>query len=347
MISKNIKYYRLLKGMNKKELAEAVDVTPMAISNYENGKRRPEMPILKRIANVLGVQVSDFLATRNKNLSFSHNEFRKCASLSKGKQDLIKEMIEDYASRFMDITEILGENVLPKSPCTNGLTISMDPEKDGSVLRNYLGFSKSGPIDNLLESLENKGFLIISEDIDEDKFSGINGYVNETPYIAINSNMTSERIRSTIAHELAHLMFDWSKTELTPKDIEQYATSIAGAFLFPKDSAIQELGVRRLSISKDMEKIAKKYGISMLLLAKRSEILKIVTPSKAREFYVLASKNGWRKSEPSRIDKERPLLFEQLVYRAVSENEINTRKASELLRIPYKKVVNDCFFANT
>ena len=112
--------------MSKKELATAVEVTPMAISNYENGKRKPEMPILNRIASVLGVQVSDFLASRNKNLSFSHNEFRKCASLSKGKQDLIKEMIEDYASRFMDIADISGENLLLKSPLTERVRIGQN-----------------------------------------------------------------------------------------------------------------------------------------------------------------------------------------------------------------------------
>lgn len=48
MISKNIKYYRLIKSMSKKDLAEAVNVTPMAISNYENGKRKPEIDILKK-----------------------------------------------------------------------------------------------------------------------------------------------------------------------------------------------------------------------------------------------------------------------------------------------------------
>lgn len=37
MFSKNLKYYRLKKNMSKKELASLVQVTPMAISYYENG----------------------------------------------------------------------------------------------------------------------------------------------------------------------------------------------------------------------------------------------------------------------------------------------------------------------
>ena len=41
MFEKNLKYYRLKNKMTRKALAEAIGVTPMAISNYESGKRRP------------------------------------------------------------------------------------------------------------------------------------------------------------------------------------------------------------------------------------------------------------------------------------------------------------------
>ena len=47
MISKNLKYYRLKQNMTKKELASLVNISPMAITNYENGKRRPDMKIIK------------------------------------------------------------------------------------------------------------------------------------------------------------------------------------------------------------------------------------------------------------------------------------------------------------
>ena len=70
MFSKNLRYYRLKKSMTKRELAEQLNITPMAISNYESGKRKPDMEILKRMANVLGVRVSDFLAVRNENFIF-------------------------------------------------------------------------------------------------------------------------------------------------------------------------------------------------------------------------------------------------------------------------------------
>ncbi len=70
MFNKNLKYYRLKNAMSKKELAEQIHVSPMAISNYENGKRKPDMDLLKQMAKVLGVRVSDFLAIRDEKLAF-------------------------------------------------------------------------------------------------------------------------------------------------------------------------------------------------------------------------------------------------------------------------------------
>jgi hypothetical protein len=61
-------------------------------------------------------------------------------------------------------------------------------------------------------------------------------------------------------------------------------------------------------------------------------------------FYVKAAKDGWRKNEPPRIDKEDPTLFKQLVYRAINENEISIQKGAELLRIPYNEIVTNCCF---
>ena len=75
MFGKNLRYYRLRNSMTKKELAEKCDLTPMAITNYENGDRMPSMDILKKLASALGVRVSDFLVARNENLVFEHGKF--------------------------------------------------------------------------------------------------------------------------------------------------------------------------------------------------------------------------------------------------------------------------------
>ncbi|MBQ3286592.1 MAG: helix-turn-helix domain-containing protein [Firmicutes bacterium] len=338
VFSKNLKYYRLKNQLTKRALAEMVGISPMAVTNYEDGSRNPDIEIVARLANVLGVRVSDFLDQRDENLVFQHGEFRKNASLKVSQQEFIRESVEEYFGRLMTVVEILGGEVLPDALCCHELILSDDDEQNAALLRRYLGFAPDGPIENLIGHLENKGILIYECKIENNKFSGMNGLVNNRPYIIFNPNMSTERNRSTIAHELAHLMFDWPDT-MTDNDIEKKANSISGAFLFSKTDAVRELGVRRSSITNAMLIVAKEYGISMMLLAIRAKQCGIINEAAARSFYIKANKLGWRTNEPSRIEAEHPSLFEQLVYRAVNEEEISIQRGAELLQKPYNDIL--------
>ena len=191
---------------------------------------------------------------------------------------------------------------------------------------------------DLIGKLENKGVLVFECPVSNSKFSGMNGSVNGRPYVVLNPSMSTERNRSTAVHELAHLMFDWPK-DMSDKDIEDQATAIGGAFLFPKEDAIRELGVKRSSVTQDMILVAKEFGISMMLLVTRAKLCGILTDQAAKHFYMLASQVGWRTSEPTRIEPEHPSLFDQLVYRAVNEEEISIQRGAELLQRPYTDIL--------
>lgn len=153
-------------------------------------------------------------------------------------------------------------------------------------MRRHLGIAEEGPVNDLITILENKGILIYVCDIESNKFSGMNGFVNDRPYIIVNGNMSPERNRSTIAHELAHLVFDWPD-DMAEKDAEDTATAIAGAFLFPKADAIRELGIRRNRVTNDMTLVCREYGISMFLLVKRAHIANIISKDAAQRFICL------------------------------------------------------------
>ncbi len=344
MFSKNLKYYRLKKNMSKKELASLVQVTPMAISHYESGERKPGIDVIKAMAEALDVRVSDFLCNRNENITFVHGEFRKGSKLSKNQQEYVCESVEEYMNRFYTIVDILGGEVLPEAPACHGAALSENAEQDAKALRKYLRISEEGPVGNLVELLENKGILTFFLDIDSDTFSGMNGLVDKRPYIIVNKNMSPERIRSTIVHEMAHFIFEWPDN-MKEKDVEERATAISGAFLFSEKDAKRELGIRRSTVTKDMELTCREYGISMYLLVKRANMCGIITNSAAKDFYIKAGQHGWKRNEPVRINMEEPMLFSQLVFRAVSENEISVQKGAELLKRPYDFVANQCFAA--
>ena len=77
MFCKNLKYYRLKNNMSRKELASLAGISPMSVSYYENGERRPGMDTIKKLAEVLGVKVTDFLSSRDDSLNLSMENFGK------------------------------------------------------------------------------------------------------------------------------------------------------------------------------------------------------------------------------------------------------------------------------
>lgn len=340
MFEKNLKYYRLKKGMTKAALAEECGVSPMAISNYESGKRRPDMAIINKLAKALGVHVVDFLSSRNDSLNFVHGEFRKKAVLTKSEQEYIREAVEEYFGRFFTAVDYLGGDPLAEKPKHKPLTITGDYEVDAAKLRNYFELPKYGPVEDIVAIIENQGFLVLFLDIENDAFSGMNGYVNDYPYIIIRSGMNVMRKRTTIVHELAHLLFDWSKVEL---DEEKYATAIAGAFLITRKDLFRELGQKRTSMTWDMTLVCKEYGISTYMLATRASQVGILSKGAAKEFYIKANKLHWRTEEPDwGIKQEETNLFKQLVLRAVNEENLGIKRAAELLKVPYTTVEKEC-----
>lgn len=334
MLEKNLKYYRLRSGLSKRELASRIGVSAMAISHYENGERKPEIDILRRLAGELGVKLADFLAVRSGNHQYGHCEFRKNRALSKTDEEFICESVEEYFDRFFNVVDALGGEVLPACPEIRCVQVGSDAEEAARLLRKHLGFAEEGPIQNLVGAMENKGVLIFRCGIENAHFSGMNGTVDGRPYLILNANMTPERQRSTLVHELAHV-FCVFPDDMPEKEREDFATAISGAFLCPREDMLRELGVRRTRITYDMIMVAKEYGVSTLLLMKRANLLGMISDAVYKDFMIRASQNGWRKNEPSRIPEETTNLFEQLTIRAVNEDEISQLRGAELLKLSY------------
>lgn len=60
-IGERVRASRLTLGATQASLAAAVGITQSALSNYENGKREPSLPLLTAIAGALHVSLGDLL----------------------------------------------------------------------------------------------------------------------------------------------------------------------------------------------------------------------------------------------------------------------------------------------
>lgn len=160
VFNRNLRYFRLKKGLTQEALAERVNVAPVAIMSYESGRRKPDMEILKRLAETLDIRISDFLAVRSEDMVFTHSAFRKNSKPSLFQQEFLYETVEEYFNRFMTVVDILDSAVLPDAPVCHALILTKNDEKNAASLREYLGFAKDDPLKGLMDELENKGILI-------------------------------------------------------------------------------------------------------------------------------------------------------------------------------------------
>ena len=75
-IGERIKQARKAKGIKRKELAEKIGTTPQTICRYEADGRRPKVDAMLKIAEVLGVPVSDLLGEPRPATPTDHTEAR-------------------------------------------------------------------------------------------------------------------------------------------------------------------------------------------------------------------------------------------------------------------------------
>ncbi len=338
MIGKNIKFYRLLKGISQEDLAQQIGLNKMAVSNYEMDKRNPEMAIIQKIAEALDVSFSALLSQQDQQLVIEHGAFRKQSSIKKGTQDLIFGKLDRYLGRLFNVISILGETVLAPSPSIERKRM-MNCEEAGQYLRKLLCLPTNGPIGNITDILENNGYIICPVEMDERGFSGNSGMVNGRPYIAVNTTMPAERQRFTLIHELAHLVFIFNDVE----DEEKLVDDIAGAFLLPEQDIRRELGPKRNSIISDLRIIQKEYGVSMSSIVARAHQTGILNKTHYEMTMKWLNKNGLLHNTSSNMDPEKTHLLEQLTLRAASEEEISISKAAELLDRPFWEVRQLCF----
>lgn len=327
-IGKNIQYFRLQKGASQQWLADAIGVSKMSISYFENDKRRPDIATVKRICSALDVSLEKFMAFSD-GVTLSDGSFQKSDDksddLSATQKNAILAQIRYSAQRYYDACTIANVD------CSkSALPIDKVPMPDSLVdaaayMRKALDFPISGPVGNLTQILENKGVYVVAVKQDDSKVStkGFFGYhaVSNKGFavIAFNEEMTCVCQRMALAEGLAHLLFSDAS--------EHQINNTANHFLLPGPDLIRELGRKRQNISfKEMQLVGKEYGVSGQCVVLRAREEGIIT----RETYSCIQ-NGKHYPADAYKNDELPVRLLQLVCRAYTDNLIGISKAAELL----------------
>lgn len=327
--------------MSQRELSNKLEgqVSSTAIEKYEKGLMMPSSSALILLSKALGMKLDYFFRPFTVAIDTKKFEFRKSASMGVKKVESIKYMVCAEIEKYLEIEGILGNMTTFTLDYSNILVEGEDEAKLlARRLREDLNIG-SDAIVSAVELLESCGVKIIEIDHD-DKFSGTCNTAGTIPVIVINRNMTSERKRITIFHELGHLLMHCAEGV----DEEKMCNIFANEVLIPSDKFKSLLGASRHDISLvELQAIQREYGISVDALMAKAAQLNIITNNRYTSYY--KKKNALpafkEAVEASHYPLEHTNRFERLVYRALASEVISTSKAAALLDISVNEVRNN------
>jgi len=330
-MGERLKMARARAGLSLRNLAELVEVSPMAISKYERGVAVPGSAVLIKLAKVLGVKPEFFF--RPSKVMLSEPLFRKKKSLSAKSKRMILGEVQDWVERYMEVENILfGEPPAFQMPgfFFNAISSLEDVEGVAEDLRREWGLG-GDPIENLSEVLEDRGLKVGLVD-GRVGFDALTlWFDNKWPVIALNRDLPGDRRRFNLAHELGHML----RVENTVS-IEKAAHRFAGAFLVPAEAARRELGLKRSKLNHlELHLLKHKYGMSMQAWIYRAKDLGIINEYVYANLFRTFHKRGWHQKEWGEpLPPEEPERMKRLVMKALAEDLITRSRASELLGRP-------------
>lgn len=332
IFAQNLFNARKLRTFSQQKLADELEVSKQMISKYEKGQSMPSSQILIKLTQVLNLNLDYFFTPPT--VSLGDINFRKKSRLGQKKIDAIKEEVRIKISNYLEIEKILQIDSIFKNSVQKQRISSLE-DVEAIVLKIREDW-KIGldPIHNIIQILEDQQIKVIEIAEEEKLFDGMATIIDDKyAVIVINKNFGIERKRFTLFHELGHLLLDLPECDI--KTEENFCNYFAGEFLLPKSSLIDEFGESRNAISlKELITVQEKYGISVPAIIYRLVDSHILSKLKQQQFYIEMNTDSELKKL---VNKERfktpeySNRYEQLVYRAYSQEFITVAKAASLL----------------
>ena len=298
---------RLAAGKTQSSLATEIDVSQAFLSKLEDGLK-PDVPrkVVESLADSTGYPV-DFFFREGARRSMSEELFRKTKSVG--------AKVLSRADALVNIKRLEIEILLPKveletrdRPEWEPEDFSGGPREIARRLRHLWRLSQ-GPIENVIELLEDCGCVVIYFDFGTPKIDGLTMFAADgTPLVFLNPQFPVARLRATAAHELGHVIMH----RVPSAEAEEEAWQFAQEFLMPEAeirSSLYPINLDKLIAQK------RKWRVSMQMILRWAKNLGVLKESYYKYLMTQISKRGWRKLEPfdDEWPREEPTLLEEIV----------------------------------
>lgn len=310
-----LQFLRERYGCSLRELAQKINYSTTTISKWEKGKSVPSNEIVAKLATIFNVHDNFFFST-GVIPNFSGTVFfRKGAVLPKRNEIEAKSQARLFAMVDQKITLDYGlrgyESYGIEEKNTQFQVLDKEEIKQKAIdLRNLLQLG-DGPINDMTHVAERMGIRVMFSDLDSEKIDAITCWVNDQPYIILNSRrLSSVRIRFNLAHEIGHIILhskypqEIVNNTALHKTIEHEANQFAGEFLIPDRSLALDMDRTNMQY---LIELKRKWKISLQALIYRGEEIGLISSRQALFLRQTIYRNNWRINEP--LDKSIPIEY--------------------------------------
>ncbi|MPY20057.1 helix-turn-helix domain-containing protein [Paenibacillus glucanolyticus] len=335
-----IRSARMARGLTITELAQKLEVTKQALSQYELGHSSPSGEIFMRLVNILGFPTGYFFKPLNTDVpngTVFYRSLKSTAQKSREIQSSRLDMLEDIFKHIEEYIDFPDVNLPNVDELVSGDLDGDDIEEIASRLRRHWGLG-NGPISNVTTLLENNGIIISKMKFDDLNVDAYSQWRGNRPYVFVGADKEAAgRLRFNLMHEVGHLiMHKW----VTPidlkeklKQIEGEAHRLSSAFLLPRETFARE--VMSTSLNHFIE-LKKRWNVSIQAMIKRCEDLEILNDNQVLYLRKQISAKRMNKKEP--LDDvtpiEEPKLLRQAIVMLVEHGGIERSSIIEDLCLP-------------
>lgn len=315
---------RQRRTMTKKSLAEAMSVTPRAITGWESDEYPPEEHHLNKLSEILGFPISFFGLDDTVRTQTEAVSFRSLTTKTAGQRDAVIAMC-DIAR---DVTAWINDNFAVPAPALPDLR-DEDPTIAASLLRQEWGLGNR-PIKNMIHLLEAKGVRVFSLAENCREIDACSYWSDDLPFVLLKIETSNERCRFDMAHELGHLVLH-KHAAPTGRIAENEANAFASEFLMPEPSV-------RASCNEywSIQTLVRKkrlWNVSVSALAYRVHQLDMMSNWHFKSLNIEMRRRGFKNAEPDGSPKEQSDILEAVLDR-MRDKGITLRFAANKMSIP-------------
>lgn len=274
---------RVLSGLTKREVADAVGVSSSAIGQYEAKIAAPRPEVLVELGRVLGQDLAFFAGGRPYvRVDTGDAHFRSLRSMRAADRDRALATVE----QIWELTCALEQHIQLPNVDLPTLAPGVTPAEAAHETRRQWGLPH-GPIRHLVATMEAHGLVVIlAKDAGHiDRVDAFSTVVGERPIVISTPRRSHDvyRHRFTCAHELGHILLHRDQTS-GDLALERQADEFAAELLTPTRE-MRTLLPQRMDLSR-LDLLGRTWGVSVNSLILRMRELRVVSAATVRRAYI-------------------------------------------------------------